>query len=674
MRSTHTHGPADSRSASNGPAASGRRTASSGGRRRTASSSTASPSTASSDIRNGSTDETGEKRGTRSDTSRGAFDDLAGVHNGARNGVHDAASIDAHNGTRNGATGGDNRSADAVTSSLSVFGKGLLAGLVGWFLPTFFLWLVVAICLLLFSMESKTTLTGGIAPVSVAAVLLSQGVGVRYDFLDVTLIPLLGTILYVAVGGAAGARMPRKPLAFLGFALTWLGLDCVVFAKTPLTSTDSFSTAAGKFLIVIVACIILALGKAPIRGVLTAIRRHVSQPLARTLDASLRMARAFLIIMAVVAFVTFSVWVVLGFDAMRTVASFLAMGNATFWASMALTLLWLPNLCLWALSWAVGPGFSIGSVATFTMWNGNASNLPAIPVFGIFPTAIADVRLRTLLVGSPAIVAFLVGCYFLFSRTRIDILHRRLATKPELSSPRSIVDYLLTLVGMCLSSVWIVIACLIAFALCRGNLGTGRLQNIGVADIWTSTQAISKPAAIGFFCSLGVFFVINCIQAFATFLSERHHAKATNDDEGLAASLDDQPASIISNAESSDAIDPDAADADTADDQAANRPLPRATSRGSASHDSRDPRDSRDSSYSRDSHDSGEFLGFGSRDFAQASEASQASHGAWRGGGGEPHSIKEALDSQFFPSESSLPAAHSDDDAATAQASEPRAN
>ena len=59
-------------------------------------------------------------------------------------------------------------------------GRGLIAGLLGWFLPSFFLSLLCGICTLLFSVESTTSLTGAIMPLATASVLLSQGVGVRY--------------------------------------------------------------------------------------------------------------------------------------------------------------------------------------------------------------------------------------------------------------------------------------------------------------------------------------------------------------------------------------------------------------------------------------------------------------------------------------------------------------
>lgn len=493
-------------------------------------------------------------------------------------------------------------------------------------------------------MESTTSLTGAMLPMASSAILLSQGVGVRYEFLDITLIPLLGSLLFVMAGAAVCTKMPRHALSYASFAFVWIGLDCLVFEKSPLTPTDSFPVAFGKFALVVIVSFVIAQGNAPIRAALKSIRARISQPLARTLDSSLRMSRAFLVIMAAISLTTVMVWIVLGFDAMRTVASFLSMGNATFWSSCVITLLWLPDLCLWAMSWVVGSGFSIGQIATFTLWNGQASDLPAIPVFGIFPTAVADARMRTMLEASPALAAFIVGCFFLWSRKRLDILHRRLASRPALSSPRSIVDYILALVGMCLSCIWIVIACLLAFMLSTGSLGTGRLRRLGIDDVWVSTRAVSKPAAMGFFVSLLLFFLVSCIQALVGVVrNHRHAAKSAVAVDAMA----DHPADFGADAMARPATGFSA--------QSAGFPTD-----GSLGRDADD--DSRGSG--ANGHDAAHTVRQRPRtaahDDAPAAESSEESHDRppqWHADvADEPHSIREALDSRYFPSESSLPA------------------
>lgn len=532
-------------------------------------------------------------------------------------------------------------------------GRGLIAGLLGWFLPSFFLSLLCGICTLLFSVESTTSLTGAIMPLATASVLLSQGVGVRYEFLDITLIPLLGTILFVAVGSAVTAKWLRRHalISYVSFALVWIGLDCLVFAKSALTPADSLPVAAGKFALMVLVCFAVAQGNAPIRAGLRKIRTHISQPLARTLDSSLRMARAFLILMAIIAFITVAMWVFLGFDAMRTVASFLAMGNVTFWSTCIITLLWLPNLCMWALSWIVGPGFSIGQIATFTLWNGQASNLPAVPVFGIFPTAVADARLRVALEATPAVGAFVIGCFFLWSSKRLDILHRRMSSKPALSSPRSIVDYLLALVCMCLSSIWIVVACLVAFILSSGGMGSGRLGHLGISDVWASTQAISKPAAMGFFASVLLLFLVSCIESLIRFMRSRHHMTAApHAPRDLSSTAPQQKRS---------------ADSATSVDSAINEAV-RLASESTDGMSSSAPDSDTGRGTGRDA--SASYSTTSSRSASQMSQSSSPWHAD---APHEPTSIREALDSRYFPSESSLPAVPAADDASDGESPKP---
>lgn len=561
-------------------------------------------------------------------------------------GNHADADLSAHDGSASAQPPSPSR------SGIAELGNGLFIGLLGWFLPSFFLSLLCAICTLLFSVGSTTSLTGAIMPMAAASVLLSHGVGVRYEFLDITLMPLLGTILFVTVGSATIVKLlHRNALSYVSFALVWIGLDCVVFVKSPLTPADPLPLAAGKFALMVLACFMVAQGGAPIRAGLRNIRMHISQPLARTLDSSLRIARAFLIIMAVIAFVTVAVWVFLGFDAMRTVATFLSMNNVTFWSTCVITLLWLPNLCLWALSWIVGPGFSIGQIATFTLWAGQASNLPAVPVFGIFPTAVADARLRALLEATPAVAAFVIGCFFLWSRKRLDILHRRMSSKPALSSPRSIVDYLLALVGMCLSSIWIVVVCLVAFILSSGSIGSGRLRPVGISDVWASTQAISKPAAMGFFASILVLFLISCIESLIRFVRGRRHATATQHAPGdLSSAASHQTPSVDSAIDEAVRLASEST-ADAVEDSA----------QGSASGFARrttriKARNGKDADMSSSTQPS------------LSSPSSPQWHAVTPR---EPKSIREALDSRYFPSESSLPAVPTADDASGEESSNP---
>lgn len=426
-------------------------------------------------------------------------------------------------------------------SAVSRFLRGALWGLFGWFLPTFLLWLVVATCMFMFSMENTTSLTAAIMPVSAATVLTAQGVGVRYQFLDVSVIPLLATIIYLVSGYAFARRLKDGAAPLVGFAAVWVALDMFVYGRSPLAASDAWPVALGKFLVVALVVLVLAHGARAYRAAIEAIKTRVSAPLARTVDLSFRIARVFALVMAAVGVVTFVTWLVAGFDAMRTVASFIGMGNASFWAAFVLSLLWMPDMCLWALSWSAGAGFRIGSLATFTMWQGDARELPAIPIFGILPQPVPDAMATLALESAPAVTAFLIAVAFMLSKKRIDIFHRRLKKRPRLASPRSIVDILLSFVTMCLSCIWIVVGCFIAFSLSCGSLGTERLAQLGVTDVAESTRALARPAAIEFFCAFLLMVIVSCIIELTTVLRARRQAalrrEADTDLDAIARSV-----------------------------------------------------------------------------------------------------------------------------------------
>jgi hypothetical protein len=70
-------------------------------------------------------------------------------------------------------------------------------------------------------------------------------------------------------------------------------------------------------------------------------------------------------------------------------------------------ILFLPNLVIWAASWLVGPGFSIGTGSTVSPLGTTLGPLPSIPVLGALPQGNAAFAFVGLLV--PILAGFLVG-------------------------------------------------------------------------------------------------------------------------------------------------------------------------------------------------------------------------------------------------------------------------
>jgi hypothetical protein len=82
-------------------------------------------------------------------------------------------------------------------------------------------------------------------------------------------------------------------------------------------------------------------------------------------------------------------------------------------------ILFLPNLVIWAASWLVGPGFSIGTGSLVSPLGTTLGPLPSIPVLGALPQGDTPFEFIGLLV--PLIAGFLVGavlCSSLSARVR----------------------------------------------------------------------------------------------------------------------------------------------------------------------------------------------------------------------------------------------------------------
>ncbi|HEX4441948.1 MAG TPA: DUF6350 family protein [Galbitalea sp.] len=144
---------------------------------------------------------------------------------------------------------------------------------------------------------------------------------------------------------------------------------------------------------------------------------------------------------------------------------------------LALTIaqiLFLPNLVVWAASWLIGPGFSIGTGSLVSPLGTTLGPLPSIPVLGALPQGDTPFEFVGLLV--PLIAGFLVGavlCSSVSSRIRST-------------------GALVTMLGVGLGTgiVGGAILGLLAWA-SSGAIGPGRLQ-----------QAGPDPLVVGLFAAL----------------------------------------------------------------------------------------------------------------------------------------------------------------------------
>jgi len=67
----------------------------------------------------------------------------------------------------------------------------------------------------------------------------------------------------------------------------------------------------------------------------------------------------------------------------------------------------LPTIIVWATTWFVGPGFSLGTGALVSPLGTNIQALPTVPILGIVPSDVPSAALAWILI--PVVVAFVMG-------------------------------------------------------------------------------------------------------------------------------------------------------------------------------------------------------------------------------------------------------------------------
>lgn len=127
-------------------------------------------------------------------------------------------------------------------------------------------------------------------------------------------------------------------------------------------------------------------------------------------------------------------------------------------------LLYLPTAAAWAVAFAAGPGFSVGSGTAVTIRGSEGGALPLVPMFGALPDPgpISYWALLVLLV--PVCVGISVGWMAVRSLPRLTSWKRRAAA----------------VAASCGSTG---LAWTLLFVLCSGPLGDDRLRHVGVAAL-----------------------------------------------------------------------------------------------------------------------------------------------------------------------------------------------
>jgi hypothetical protein len=142
-----------------------------------------------------------------------------------------------------------------------------------------------------------------------------------------------------------------------------------------------------------------------------------------------------------------------------------------------LTLAYLPNLLVWALSYVAGPGIGVGAGATVDPFTSTGALLPGVPVLGALPSAAPAAGPLLLLL---PVLAGVVGAVVLRHR-------RHLGLRDEV-------------VALLVASGVVAVGTAVIALLASGSLGDGRLAGLG-------PSALAAGAAVGGLVAAGALLV-----------------------------------------------------------------------------------------------------------------------------------------------------------------------
>lgn len=400
--------------------------------------------------------------------------------------------------------------------------KGIAAAVAAMLIYAVPLGLMTALVLLVAAMEEgSNVLSAQTVPLSKAVILLSEGVGFQGGSIVMGVTPLLLTILLIALIRTVCTKTSTDPRAFVSGAVVWLLLQHVLMSGLHVRLEDSTGVVMGKALLIYtLGYLLAAVPHMPLLGVTkNYIRRYASAPVRHSIRVGVRTALILLAGVALVGLGTVIVWITLGHHQMSAWFDALHMQTGSRVLMCVIGLAWLPNVCLWAISWLFGAGFSIGEAANYTLWLSTTQDLPPLPLFALFPQAIDHDALRTAVMLIPLGLGIAVGLSMLFARSGFHIRLKQ----GSLDMRSLLMDFAYPAGAFCISAAVLSIVNAIVFPLANGSLGSHRLAHVGV-DVRQATNAVARPCSIGLFIAWGAVLVITAVVFTVRWGMARHAA------------------------------------------------------------------------------------------------------------------------------------------------------
>lgn len=270
----------------------------------------------------------------------------------------------------------------------------------------------IALMLLVISMEEGgDNLSAFSVSLTEAVVLLSQGNGFKTGSITLTIMPLLLTVLLIALIASLAKRVGTSLSGCVAGTIGWVLINVFFANSLDIKLVDTTGVVAVKTAIVFVlGYAIAAIPESPLtKRDLDWISEHVSSPVRKTVTIGVALGVLLITVYLVIGLIVVLYWAFSNQSAMVKLYELSGMQNGSRILTTIAMIAWIPNIAIWAISWVFGAGFSIGDLAEFTMWSGQGSALPSLPIFGLLPQAIETNWIRIALMCVPLALACAAG-------------------------------------------------------------------------------------------------------------------------------------------------------------------------------------------------------------------------------------------------------------------------
>lgn len=418
--------------------------------------------------------------------------------------------------------------------------KGIVAPLIAMLIFAVPIGVFMALALLVFAMEEGGETMSSLAlPLTRVIVLLSQGVGMHAGAIVLSITPLLLTCLMILLIRAVYSRFSTDLPAYIVGVIVWMLLCIWCGQEQQIKILDSNMMIACK------SAIVFTLGFAwralpdseIAHKAIEYCRDHISAPVRSSIRVGIRLAIRTLAVMLACGFLTLISWICLNHANMRAMFEALQMNLGSQILMCVIAVAWLPNLCLWAMSWLFGGGFHIGEAATYSLWSKQIHELPQLPIFGLFPNPVDNANIRLCLMAIPIIIGFVLGLLTLLLHRGFHL--RGIDPQQPVDWRNMLLSFAYPVGSFCITAALISLLSSLLYWISDGALGTGRLAHVGV-DVMQSSNVTARPCAIGLGLAWICAIVIAAVRSLIRMILANRKPQETSSTEEPADSEDDE--------------------------------------------------------------------------------------------------------------------------------------